>query len=592
MPKNIKFLMDTDIRVDCIDNAPIVGTAHKGDILEFTTYINGWYQLEDCCWIFIEKDGERTVKETDHVKLGRAEINSSLLSSFKLQLFAKEDEEKKDEDKDKDGKAKDNASEEAKKKAEEAAAKKKKELEDYGNDLADAASALLDGGHDVSQGDLRIENLFGIFGMPYQYLPTQDRRIDGNDEIPMLGRKYADKVAARMPLLVMVPGTPNFLAGYSDKEQGSIISEALSGVADVANILKSPGKYYEVKPNWADYFQNVDAMCQAAAIFMGVENREVKGQALSSLGNGFSWSNFSNDNIHSMLNYKGGVAFYVNADAQISESVSNSTTQSQLAEKINSISDLGREMQFLLGSNENLLGETVTETVKTDPTKDKSTAQKAADKLLSGGSLIGTITHSFDTAISGGKLIFPEIWADSQFSRDYNITIKLNSPDNDDFSVYMNIVVPLLHLLGFALPRGTGPSAFVSPFLVRASYKGVFNVDMGIISSMSITKGAEGCWNHYGIPTSVEVSFTLKELYGVMALANNNSSNYKLADNSILMDYIGNLCGCNINEPDIVRSIVYHALSGSSRPASYAKRIWDTIDQNIVNAQQRLFGVH
>lgn len=587
MAKNIEFLFDTDIRVDCADNATIIGKAHKGDIIPFRVYLNGWYQLEDYCWVFVNSGKERCVKETNKEPKGNAEIDRDAVYNFKLQLFGKDDEEKKDD------KEKDDKSEEAKKKAEEAAAKKKQELEDYGNQLADAASALLNNDYEgAGQDVLRIDNLFGIFGMPYQYLPTQDRRIDGGDSVSMLGRKYADKIAARMPLLVMVPGTPNFLAGYSNKEQGSIISETLSGVADVDNILKSPGKYYEIKPNWADYFANVDAMCQAAAIFMGVQNREIKGQQLVSLGNGFSWSNFANDSIHAQLNYKGGVAFYVNADSQISESISNSTTQSQLAEKINSISDLGREMQFLLGSNENLIADKIVDTVKTDPTKDKSTAQKAADKLLNGGSLLGTIAHSFDTVIAGGKLIFPEIWADSQFSKDYNITIKLNSPDNDDFSIYMNIVVPLLHLLGFALPRGSGPSSFVSPFLVRCSYKGVFNVDMGIISSMNITKGAEGCWNHYGMPTSVEVSFTIKELYGVMALSNNNSSNYKLADNSILMDYIGNLCGCNINEPDIVRSIVYHALAESTRPASYAKRLWNSLDQTVVNSCQRLFQVH
>ena len=64
--------------------------------------------------------------------------------------------------------------------------------------------------------------------------------------------------------------------------------------------------------------------------------------------------------------YKGGVAFYVDAEPQISESLSNSTTQSQLAEKINSVSDLGREMQFLLGSNENLMPSMVTDTVHKD----------------------------------------------------------------------------------------------------------------------------------------------------------------------------------------------------------------------------------
>jgi hypothetical protein len=354
----------------------------------------------------------------------------------------------------------------------------------------------------------------------------------------------------------------------------------------MSDLLSNPGKYYEVRADWVGYFQNVNAMCMAAAVFLGIHEQSYNGINFSEP----RWQdNASDAALVKGAMYKGGVAFYVDAEPQISESLSNATTQSQLAEKINSVSDLGREMQFLLGSNENLMPSMVTDTVHKDPTKDSSVAQDAANKLMSGGSLIGTIMHSFDTIIAGGKLIFPEIWSDSQFSRDYTINIKLVSPDNDDYSIYVNIIVPLLHLLGFALPRGTGPSAFVSPYLVRCAYKGMFNVDMGIISSMSITKGAECSWNHRGMPTSVNVSFTIKELYNIFALANNEAGNYKLAENSIMMDYIGNLCGININEPDLARTITYHGLMQLNRPANFARRIWDTLDQTFINGINSIF---
>lgn len=354
----------------------------------------------------------------------------------------------------------------------------------------------------------------------------------------------------------------------------------------MSDLLSNPGKYYEVRADWQGYFQNVNAMCMAAAVFLGIHGESYNGIDFSSP----SWQdNASDAALVKGTMYKGGVAFYVDAEPQISESLSNSTTQSQLAEKINSVSDLGREMQFLLGSNENLMPSMITDTVHKDPTKDVSVAQDAANKILSGGSLIGTITHSFDTIIAGGKLIFPEIWSDSQFSRDYPINIKLVSPDNDDYSIYVNIIVPLLHLLGFALPRGTGPSAFVSPYLIRCAYKGMFNVDMGIISSMSITKGAECSWNHRGMPTSVNVSFTIKELYNIFALANNESGNYKLAENSIMMDYIGNLCGININEPDLARTITYHGLMQLNRPSNFARGVWDKLDQRFINGINGIF---
>jgi hypothetical protein len=162
------------------------------------------------------------------------------------------------------------------------------------------------------------------------------------------------------------------------------------------------------------------------------------------------------------------------------------------------------------------------------------------------------------TVIAGGRLIFPEIWSDSQFSRDYDIDIKLTSPDCDDFSIYVNIIVPILHLVGFVAPRSCGPNGYVSPFLVRAFYKGLFNCDMGIITNMSINKGAEGSWTHSGLPTVVDVHFSIKELYGTMSICTIGKIGNGMLNNSTLMDYIANLCGININEPDLKRTLYFY----------------------------------
>lgn len=601
MAQNIKMQSDAPIYYDCTETSYKIGKVYSGDVFEYEVALNGWYKIKEHCWVYIEDNNKKEqFTHTDERANGEIEFDEEAIKKFDLQRFGWFDDAWKGI---KNGlgigtveTTKDQRSAQAEQTANVFSWARDKTKE-YGGYLLESARGIINGGDvHVQSGDLRITNLYGIFGMPYQYMPHQDRRIDGSNNSSALGRKFADKIVARMPLLVMVPGKASFLAGYSGEEKAGFLANALDGLgglsgSDMENILKNPGKYYELKPDWAGYFQNVNAMSQAAAIFMGIGGKRLPGNYEFSSGM-FSWQNYSNGSIQSKLNFKGGVAFYVNAESQINESFSNSTTQSQFAEKINSISDLGREMQFLLGSNENLLGERITDTLKTDPTKDTGVVQSAANKLLSGGSLLGTITHSFDTVISGGKLIFPEIWADSTFSRDYSIDIKLVSPDNDDLSVYLNIVAPLLHLLGFVMPIGTSPSAFVSPYLVRCSYKGQFNIDMGIITSMSITKGQEGAWNHYGMPTIVDVNFTIKELYGVMALANNNAGNYKLANNTILMDYIGNLCGCNINEPDIVRTIVYHSLAQSSRPATFAKKVMDSIDQTVINSVQRLFDIH
>ena len=69
---------------------------------------------------------------------------------------------------------------------------------------------------------------------------------------------------------------------------------------------------------------------------------------------------------------------------------------------------------------------------------------------------------------------------------------------------------------------------YKSPFLVRAFYKGLFNVDMGIITDLTFTKGKEAAWSKSGIPLTVDVSFTIKDLYNDMYITNMDSMKYNM----------------------------------------------------------------
>ena len=93
--------------------------------------------------------------------------------------------------------------------------------------------------------------------------------------------------------------------------------------------------------------------------------------------------------------------------------------------------------------------------------------------------------------------------------------MKLISPSGDKLSVFLNILVPIYHLLALVLPRqskGT-PEGYYSPFLVKAACKSLLNIDMGIITDLNLTKGGEAEWTVDGLPTVAEISFTIKDLY-------------------------------------------------------------------------------
>ena len=134
--------------------------------------------------------------------------------------------------------------------------------------------------------------------------------------------------------------------------------------------------------------------------------------------------------------------------------------------------------------------------------------------------------------------------------------MKLTTPDFDKKSWYLNIYVPLCHLIALVLPRGDFQNGYVSPFIVKAFYKGMFNIDMGIITDMTINKGKEGGWTKDGLPTVVDVSFTIQDLYSTLSMTPTGPLMKKnVMQNIAEMDYLANLCGVNINEPDVGRMI-------------------------------------
>jgi hypothetical protein len=438
---------------------------------------------------------------------------------------------------------------------------------------------------------LTVSSLQGIFGMPYQYMPIADIRLNNST----FGYKYAEKIVSRMPLLVMVPGIPQFLAGYSTKYKQSVVSDIIkdevAGTSSAMNtLLQHPGKYYGLAIDWIDYFNYVNPMCRAAARFLGIQDWTYHN---SKTLDSYDWQDEQNESIKAKLNYKGGIAFYINSENQVSESFTNSTGQSMIAGKINGISDLGREVNFLMGTASSLVGGALDKEVKEGQKSTDIAAADYNDKWANAwksnpgsriSTIIGNLTNGMKTVIQGGKLIFPEIWNDSSFSRDYEISVKLVSPDCDITSLYINIIVPLIHLVCFTAPRSVSTNGYASPFLVRAFYKGMFNCDMGIITSLSINKGSEGCWSPAGIPTAVDVQFTIKELYGTMSISN-NAGNLEngLLNNITLMDYLANMCGININEPDFKRMLYFYY------SMNYVDKWKDLVKMNTIEATDQWF---
>ena len=265
-----------------------------------------------------------------------------------------------------------------------------------------------------------------------------------------------------------------------------------------------------------------------------------------------------------------------------------------LASSVNSVSDMGRELNFLLGYTQAGTG---IEAINNDA-EVRANIENINDtvkSILGHGSFFSNLATHIATVASGGKLVFPEIWADSSFSRSYSVNIRLVSPDPSKLSIFLNILVPLFHLLGLVAPQSiqSNPNGYTNPFLVRAIYKGHFNIDMGIITDMSINKGAECQWTPDGLPTSVDISISIKDLYNMLSITETSTTDWKYdtLNNTALMDYIANLCGINIYKPEISRIIeMWWVNNFENRVDDFFKLdIWGNIQQKVQNGIMNIF---
>lgn len=462
--------------------------------------------------------------------------------------------------------------------------------------------------------DLMSKSMHGIFGMPYQWMEIADTRVDGTE----FGRKYAEKIVARMPLLFLTPCRPAFLRGASKEQKNNIISTFADKGVKVSESLLSEllgdvedagiSRYYTANFAYEEYYRYVNVCCQVTAKLLNLDggkgsptkNHGVKigGKVVNDLSK-YSWNKALKKGFTDYFSSASAIPFYINANVSVSESFGNDTMESSLAGTVKSKSEQGKELSFLLNSASAASnGGWVTNGV------DAFTGLKDALKNnASAANFMTSVGNSMASIAAGGSMIFPELWSSSSMGRSYQIDIKLRSPDGDNLSVYLNILVPLYHLICLAAPQmnNNNYNIYYSPFLIKAYCKSMFNIDMGIITSMDITKGKEGDWNANGLPTSIDVSITIKDLYDIFSLTGyENKLDFKnpitdvlgigkasgakrIVRNTAMMDYLCNNAGLNLNQNEVARQITVYKMLRENNIINWPNNKWLEIQQWVDN---------
>lgn len=445
---------------------------------------------------------------------------------------------------------------------------------------------------------VRIGDVMGVFGLPYQFLPTTDVRINYSNLNSGIGREYADKIAGKIPLLFIAPGRPDFMTRYSESESKNVLEKAIKAAngafsgskGSLEDLLSTNGRYYTFRYELSEYYNYVNPMCRIAARYLDIQDFKLDGTRLDMM----HWGDFVSDKSSLLGNVSDytNIPFYLDTETSISESFDNQLTESSLASTVNGISDLGRELNFLTGYSGAALNSDLLSNV--DIAESMENLNDTINDILGKGNFLTSLTKHLSTVASGGRLIFPKIWSDASMSRSYDVKVKLVAPDNNKLSVYLNVLVPLFHLIGLVAPQSiaSNPNGYTSPFIIRAMYKSFFNVDMGIITSMSINKGGNSSWTVDGIPTSIEVDFTIKDLYDMAFTITGSSGKpwkYDTLDNTAQLDYIANLCGINMYKPEIGRQLSMWIINDLNKAFDIPRNIWLNLNQSLSSKYQTFF---
>lgn len=235
----------------------------------------------------------------------------------------------------------------------------------------------------------------------------------------------------------------------------------------------------------------------------------------------------------------------VDYTGDISDSFSNSTGPIPTSEMIKSGVGTVRNMKFSLAGGNIVPG--------------LDDALSVVKNVVAGG--LDGVTFGLSSvimsALSGAYIDMPDKWEESNVNLgETSFSMRLVAPYGNSISQLQNIYIPLAMILAGVLPLGTGKSSHVSPYLCKIFSKGICDVELGIISEVSITRGVSNLgFDRWRRPLAIDVSFKVKDLSNIMVAPINRSvfTSFlqdgpagilgQLVSEGKLDEYIGVLCG-------------------------------------------------
>lgn len=237
--------------------------------------------------------------------------------------------------------------------------------------------------------------------------------------------------------------------------------------------------------------------------------------------------------------------FKVDHTGSVESSFANSLVESDLSQKLNATSSQMRQARFSFADG-NIVGGVAGEAIG---------AVAGAVTDVATGALDG-VTMGFSSLLAGlggsGYIDIPKHWQSSSASLPRSsYTMQLISPYGNAISQIQNIDIPLFMIMAAAMPLSTGKQSYTSPFLCQLFDRGRCQVRLGMIESLSITRGTSNlAFNTKGNAMALDVTFTVADLSSIMHMPISSGSiletDMTIDEDNILADYLAVLAGQDI----------------------------------------------
>lgn len=403
-------------------------------------------------------------------------------------------------------------------------------------------------------------------GAPPRY--NMDIDIQYLDELSAGGRVINKTILSNPSLLSICPGKVTMFPNLIGSEKDSVVEAMLNAAGGNQSLYDkikkdAPGRFsgrlYKFEADTAEYAKYLNALCRACAIMLGIGDELMpdtstklknfdyaywsirkkyspaasKKDKDSSLFKEF-WSGLvqtGNKLASTAVDDTTYINFFLNgSETSISESITNSVSDSPLSSVVNTVSSVGAQINYFSGNGFDVGGEDISE---------------ALDAVIASGD--GVVTGLKDIAenfLKGGRMVLPKMVDGAQYGKTISCNMKFVSPYGSKYSVFLRCLVPICHLIAMAFPRQLSDNMYTYPFLVRCAQTGHFNVDLGIISSLTISRGGsdETSWTIDTLATEWEVQMEITPLVDELMISS-TSHPVLMCKNEMLLDYLANFCG-------------------------------------------------